>query len=118
MNATETLNYISQQLNIYFGILIFIFGTVGAVWNILIFRHHSLRLSSCCTYMLIGSVASLTQIIFGLLPRILSEGFQTDWTSTNIAWCKIRFYITICASLTALSCFVWTAMDRLFFYMS
>jgi hypothetical protein len=114
MNTTETLNYISQQLNIYLGISLFIFGMIGVLWNILIFRHRSLRSNSCCTYMLVGSFASLIQLIFGLLARILAEGFQIDWTSTNIAWCKIRYYTTLCASLTALSCLVWTAMDRLF----
>jgi len=64
--------------------------------------------------MLTGSVTSLIQILFGLLLRILSEGFQIDWTLTNIAWCKIRNYITLCTSLTALSCFVLMAIDRFF----
>ncbi len=114
MTSIETLNNISQQLNIYVGIIMFILGICGCLWNILIFRHYLFRLSSCCIYMLIGSIASLIQIIFGLLVRILTEGFQLDWTLTNIAWCKIRTYVTICASLTALSCFVWTAIDRFF----
>jgi hypothetical protein len=64
--------------------------------------------------MLIGSLASLIQLFFGLLVRILTEGFQIDWTINNIAWCKIRNYTTQCASLIALSCLVWTAMDRFF----
>lgn len=114
MASIITLNTISQQLNIYIGIIMFIMGVIGCLWNILIFRHHSFRLSSCCTYMLIGSIASLIQIIFGLLSRILSDGFHMDWALINIAWCKIRNYVTLCASLTALSCFVWTAMDRFF----
>lgn len=114
MPSVTTLNTISQQLNIYVGIIMFSLGIIGGVWNILIFRHHSFRSSSCCTYMLIGSIASLIQLIFGLLTRILSDGFQMDWALVNIAWCKIRNYVTLCASLTALSCFVWTAMDRFF----
>jgi len=64
--------------------------------------------------MSIGSFASLIQILFDLLIRILAEGFQLDWTLTNIAWCKIRTYVSLCASLTALSCFVLTSMDRFF----
>ncbi len=114
MTSIETLTSVSQQLNIYVGIILFILGIIGCLWNILIFRHRSFRISSCCTYMLIGSMASLIQLFFGLLVRILTEGFQVDWTLTNIAWCKIRNYTTQCASLTALSCLVWTAMDRFF----
>ncbi|CAF2412188.1 unnamed protein product [Rotaria sp. Silwood2] len=112
MDMVETLNYISRQINIYLGIIMFVLGLIGCLWNILIFRHHSLRLSSCCVYMSFGSVASLIQIIFGLLMRILTDGFEIDWTITNIGWCKIRSYITQCASLTALSCFVWATIDR------
>ena len=114
MASAETLNYIAQQLNIYIGITMFILGIYGCLWNILILRHHSFRLSSCCIYMLVGSIVSIIQIFFGLLPRIVTEGFRLDWTLTNIAWCKIRNYITQCASLTVLSCFIWTAIDRFF----
>jgi hypothetical protein len=114
MTTIETLNSISQQLNIYLGLIMFFLGIFGSLWNILIFRHHTLRSSSSCAYMLFGSVASLIQILFGLLFRILAEGFHADWTLTNIAWCKIRLYIIHCASLTALSCLVCTAMDRFF----
>ncbi|CAF1237288.1 unnamed protein product [Rotaria magnacalcarata] len=112
MSSTATLNYISQQLNIYLGISMFIFGLIGCLWNMLIFRHYSIRLSSCCVYMLISALASLIQLIFGLLIRIISEGFQLDWTLSNIAWCKIRNYITFCASSISLSCNVWATIDR------
>ncbi len=114
MASIETLNYISQQLNIYVGIIFFTLGIIGCLWNIFIFRHHSFRISSCCTYMFVCSIASLIQLFFGILVRILTEGFQIDWTLMNIGWCKIRNYTTQCASLIALSCLVWTAMDRFF----
>jgi hypothetical protein len=112
MTSAETLNRISQQLNIYLGITIFILGIIGSVWNILIFRHYFFRSSSCCIYMLVGTLASFTQIIFGLLVRILADGFGINPTARIIVWCKIRNYVTLCASMTALSCLVWTSVDR------
>lgn len=90
------------------------FGLIGCLWNFLIFRHPSLRSSACCTYMLINAVASLIQLLFGLIFRMLSEGFHADDLLTNVVWCRIRFFVTQSASLTALSCFVWIAMDRFF----
>lgn len=114
MTPIERLNYASRQLNIYIGIFFFLLGVIGCLWNILIFRHYVFRPSSCCRYMLVGSIASLIQLFFGLLIRILSSGFDLDLTFENVAWCKIRSYTTTCASLTALSCLVWTAMDRFF----
>jgi len=114
MSTAQTLNYISQKLNIYLGLFMFVFGIIGGLWNILTFRHYSLRSNSCCTYMLIGSIASLIQIMFGLSHQISNEGFDIHWSSTSIAWCKIRYYIAECASLTALSCLVLSAVDRFF----
>ncbi|CAF0876396.1 unnamed protein product [Adineta ricciae] len=114
MSTPETLDNISRQLNIYVGTCMFILGIIGCVWNILVFRHYSFRLSSCCIYMIFGSFASLVQLLFGLLPRILSDGFLFDRNSTNIAWCKIRSYVASCASLIALYCFVWSGIDRFF----
>jgi hypothetical protein len=114
MATTQTLYYISHQLNIYWGLFMFISGIIGDLWNILIFRHYSLRSSSCVAYMLIGSSASLIVIIFSLSDRIVDEGFEIHWTATSIAWCKIRYYIAQCASLTALSCLVLSVIDRLF----
>jgi len=114
MSTAQTLNYISQKLNIYLGLFMFIFGIIGGLWNILTFRHYSLRSNSCCTYMLIGSIASLIQIMFGLSDQISNEGFDIHWSVTSIAWCKIRYYIAECASLTALSCLVLSAVDRFF----
>lgn len=112
--SVETLTAVSQQLNIYMGIAMLTLGVIGALWNLLILRHHSLRSSSFCIYMSLASWASIVQLIFGLVFRILVEGFHIDHTVTNIAWCKMRNYITLSASLTALSCLVWNAMDRFF----
>lgn len=114
MTTPQALDYISEQLNIYWGLFMFIFGIIGSIWNILIFRHYSLRSSSCCTYMLIGSIASLIQIIFSLSDRIIDEGFQIHWTENNIVWCKLRVYIAQCASLTPLTCLVFSVIDRFF----
>lgn len=114
MSTIESLNNISHQINIYVGTTMFIFGVIGCLWNLLIFRHYTLRLSSCCIYMFVGSATSLILIIFGLLIRILSYGFDIDWGATNLPWCKICKYITFCASFIALSCLVWATIDRFF----
>ena len=114
MATVETLYHISEQLNIYWGLFMFIFGIIGNVWNLLIFRHYSLRLNSCCTYMLIGSIGSIIHLLFGLSDRIASKGFQLHWTANSIIWCKARYYISQCASLIALSCLILSILDRFF----
>ena len=114
MSTTEALYTVSQRLNIYWGLSMFIVGIIGSVWNISIFRHYAFRSSSCSTYMLIGSIASSIEILFGLSNRILDQGFQIRWTADNIVWCKIQSYISQCASLATLSCLLLSAIDRFF----
>ena len=114
MPTTEALYYISHQLNIYWGLLMFILGIIGSIWNISIFRHYAFRSSSCSTYMLIGSIASLIEILIGLSNRIIDQGFQLHWTAESIVWCKIQSYISQCASLSTLSCLLLSVIDRFF----
>ena len=94
--------------------MMLLFGLIGCVWNMLIFRHPSLRSSACCVYMYLYSIASLFQLLFGLLSRLLGDGLHADDLLINVVWCRIRFFVTQCSSLTALSCFIWIAMDRFF----
>ena len=112
MTTIEAWNWISQQLNIYCGLPMLVFGLVGCLWNILVFRHYSLRRISCCTYLLAGSIASIVQLLVGLVTRILADGFHIDRTMTNAVWCKLRNYTVHCASLMTLSCLVWATLDR------
>ena len=114
MTTTQRLYYVSKQLNIYVGLLMFISGLIGGLWNIFVFRHYSFRSNSSCTYMFIGSIASLIRITFALTDQIIDQGFQIHWTAESIVWCKIRYYIAECASLTALSCLVLSVVDRFF----
>ena len=114
MPSSEALNTLAEQLNIYCGLTMFTSGIVGALWNILVFRHHSFRSISCSTYILMQSWASLAEILFGLSDRIVRHGFNIHWTSTNIAWCKIRHFGAHCASLIALSSLVFSVLDRFF----
>lgn len=114
MPTTQALYYISHQLNIYLGLSMFVLGILGSISNISIFRHYAFRSSSCSTYMLIGSIASLIEILVGLSNRILDQGFQLHWTADNIIWCKIQSYITQCASLSTLSCLLLSVIDRFF----
>ena len=112
--SIELLYKIAEQLNIYVSLIMFVFGLIGCLWNMLIFRHPSLRSSACCIYMFLYSIASLLQLLFGLLFRMLGDGFHADDRLNHVVWCRIRYYVTQCSSLTALSCFIWIAMDRFF----
>ncbi|CAF1016389.1 unnamed protein product [Rotaria sp. Silwood1] len=95
-HSNDTLNnwYINAtiQINRYFTIIVFCFGTIGNILNILILSQRSFRSNSCTWLFLISSYANLISILFGLTTRIKS-GWNYDFTYTNRHLCKIRAFI-------------------------
>ncbi|CAF3996943.1 unnamed protein product, partial [Rotaria sp. Silwood1] len=84
-HSNDTLNnwYINAtiQINRYFTIIVFCFGTIGNILNILILSQRSFRSNSCTWLFLISSYANLISILFGLTTRIKS-GWNYDFTYT------------------------------------
>jgi hypothetical protein len=110
-NFTLISNNISTHLNIYFGILIFIFGSVGNVLNILVLSQRFLRTNSCALLFLFSSLANLLAICTGLIPRILSSG-SMDLTST-IGWiCKCHTFILYVSRSVAIWLTMLATIDR------
>lgn len=85
------LENLSRYLNISFGFIFLIIGIIGNSLNIIIFIYVGhYKENSCSFYMLIKSLVELNALIIGLGTRILTGGFQIDWTLINRSWCKIR----------------------------
>ncbi|CAF3000802.1 unnamed protein product [Rotaria sp. Silwood2] len=80
------------QINRYLTIIVFCFGTIGNILNILILSQRPFRSNPCIWLFLISSYANLLSILFGLTTRIKS-GWSYDVTDTNACLCKIRAFI-------------------------
>lgn len=89
INTILLLNNAIVQINRYFGIFIFPFGTLGNILNILVLSQRTLRKNPCTWYFLMGSIASLVAFFSGLTTRFLS-GWNLDYSDTNRYICKIR----------------------------
>jgi hypothetical protein len=101
------LNNATTQLNRYFGISIFLFGTIGNILNILVLSQKTLRKNPCAWCFLISSIASLISYLSGLSTRILF-GWNLDLSETTPSLCKIRglvvfTFITVTFWLIALA---------------
>ena len=98
------LGFISQQLAIYVGIVMFITGVLGELLTIVVFLSlHTFRQSSCAFYLLIMSIFNIINLFVGLLSRILITGFGIDWTLTSPFYCAFRWftlYIGVLISFT------------------
>ncbi|CAF0995867.1 unnamed protein product [Adineta steineri] len=85
------LQNISRYLSLSSGYFLFVTGLVGNFLNMLTFfslGHY--KQNPCSLYMLTKAMLESSALLVGLGTRILSAGYQIDWSLTNRAWCKIR----------------------------
>lgn len=111
MSLTETLTNITNQLNLYLGMILFIVGSVGAILNMFVFRQRSLRTSPCSLYLFSQSFFDLCHLVNTLLTRILFT-LSVETYTENDGFCRIRSFTAETASLCAVSCLCLGAFDR------
>ena len=99
------------NINCYFSILIFVFGTVGNILNILVLSQRSLRSNPCAWLFAISSLANFIALLSGLTTRMVSY-WTIDLTDT-VSWlCKLRVF-TLYTSRTIASWLITLAsIDR------
>ncbi|CAF3967085.1 unnamed protein product, partial [Adineta steineri] len=89
----SSLNDASKQITIYVGIPTLIAGVLGGLLNTIVFLSlRTFRESPCAFYLTIMSIVNVGQMITGLLARILTSGFNIDWSLTSLFYCKFRLY--------------------------
>jgi hypothetical protein len=119
------IDIISNQIMIYAGIVMFVFGTIGNILNIWVFviwsrspsrshKHHkSGRTSNSSLYLLASSIANLFLITYPLLTRIMFDGYKYRVTKNNIfILCKLRYYALHTLDLISLTCICLATFDR------
>ncbi|CAF1374682.1 unnamed protein product [Adineta steineri] len=111
--ASLTISY--EQIFIYFGIPILIFGLIGNTLNIIVLMSlETFRQNSCAFYLTIMSIVNIAQLITGLLTRIMSGGYSIDWTQISLFYCKFRIYIFQLTSFISFSCISLATIDQYF----
>jgi len=108
-----SINNATVQLNRYFPIIIYIFGIVGNVLNLIVLSRRTLRSNPCTLLFLISSLSSLIAIISGLTTR-LTAGWADDLSET-IGWlCKIRILVLFTSRTIIVWLLVFAAINRWF----
>lgn len=110
-NIAALINNAGNQMNRYLGIFVFIFGFMGNILNILVFRQRTLRSNPCAWLFLISSIASLVVFLTGLTTRILS-GWNLDYTTNNQVLCKLRAFIIFTSPAVIIWLIVLATIDR------
>jgi len=112
-SVASTLDFISQEISIYFGIPLLLIGVVGGFLNLLVFLTlKTFRQNSCAFYLTIMSFVNILLLLTGLLSRITISGFGIDWTQDSVFYCKCRVYINQLSILLSLSCICLASIDQ------
>lgn len=102
----------SRWISVISGSILLVAGTVGALFNIAILTHRSLRKCSCSWYLLAASFFDLITLDHPLLLRVLADGFGLDLISMNNIYCKLRFYTGQIFSFTPITLICLASADR------
>jgi hypothetical protein len=112
MSTQDTLNFISQEFHIYFGLFILILGIIGGILNVLIFTiFKTFRETICAFYLTVVSIVNIGQLLTALLVRVLSDGFYIDIRRTS--WgCKVQVYMAVCCALVSTTTMCLATIDQ------
>lgn len=91
--SASALTSFTVQFNRLIPIPIFTFGLIGNVLNILVFTRPQLIKNPCSIYLFSSSITNINVLVFGSIGRFLSDGFQIDFSTTNLAYCRFRYFI-------------------------
>ncbi len=109
------IQILSEYLSLTVGFILLIGGIVGNCLNILVFLTvDQYRQNACSLYMLVGSSVDLLFLLLGLTTRILSQGFNKDFTLINPIWCKMRSSLLDILSLSSFTCVCLQSIDIYF----
>ncbi|CAF4203717.1 unnamed protein product [Adineta steineri] len=96
-NSTSISSAIIQLQNGFFysslilGFILLIGGVLGNILNIIIFiKVGNYKNNACSLYMFVRTFLDLYILLAGMTTRILTTGFQIDFTIMNRIWCKAR----------------------------
>jgi hypothetical protein len=107
--------FTTQQVTIYMSIPILAAGMVGEILNCIVFLSlKTFRENTCAFYLSIMSFVNIGQLLTSLLPRIMINGFNIDWTNTSSWYCKFRIYILEICTLMSYTCMCLATIDQFF----
>ncbi|CAF3698939.1 unnamed protein product [Adineta steineri] len=92
MNLNPLYEHLDMRILIFYrSFILLIGGVLGNILNIIVFSkvgHY--KNNACSLYMFVRTFLDLYVLLVGLTTRILTTGFQTDFTLMNRIWCKTR----------------------------
>ncbi|CAF1057772.1 unnamed protein product [Adineta steineri] len=108
------LNF-ATQYSLYTGCVIFSFGVIGNVLNLLVFTQlKQFRTNRCAFYITIESISNLFYQFLTISLTILTSISGDDATGRFFIWCKFKNILAQICGLTTLYIICFSAVDQFF----
>ena len=113
LSSIDRLENLILQINRWFCSLIFLFGIVGNLLNLIIFTRQTFLKQSSSLYFLCISITNIAMYFTGLATRILDDGWRVNLTfNRNVIYCKLRNYLVYTLFSISSWLFVLASFDR------
>ncbi|CAF1080573.1 unnamed protein product [Adineta steineri] len=114
-SVSDGIRKFATQYSIYTGCMIFSFGVIGNVLNLLVFTQLKLfRTNRCAFYITIESISNLIYQFLSISVTILTTIYGDDATGRSLIWCKLRYILAQICALTTLYMICFSAVDQFF----
>ena len=122
MNTSSTTNDSSVdprllsvpfQLNIWFGLLLFVAGNISCFGNMVVFSSRSFRRRAYSIYLIAEAGNNFVYFDFVLVTRMIQRGYRLPIMNRYDVLCRIRQFLSQYANQTAFLFFLFAALDRL-----
>ena len=101
------------QLNIWFGIFIFVTGNISALGNLIVFSSRNFRRRACAIYLINEAFFNFIYFDFVLVTRVVQKGFRLPIINRYDVICKIRQFLSQYVHQVAFTLFSLATLDRL-----
>lgn len=106
------LNRMQLDIGLYVYPIIFSFGNIGSILNIIILTQRIYLRNSCSCYILASSITNLLIINIVVLFHMLAQGFGINPTATSLFFCRFRQYASHILTLLSRIYIVLACADR------
>jgi hypothetical protein len=106
----------TAQMNLYVigGPILMFIGIVNCIFNLIIFMKKKLRENPCSICLIAFNTSSFLLICFSFLPAMLQIGFNIDPSSSNLVYCRIRYYLGFVFTCLPPFYLILASIDRTF----
>lgn len=113
--ANASINYLIQQITIYYGIPVYFIGIIGSILIIIVFlTSRIIRQKSCVFYLAMMSLFDFGRLAINTLSNLLLWAFEIDLRLSSLFYCKLSTFMFSIFSLSSITCLLLAVIDQYF----